>query len=919
MEQRSWAPAGIRESEEKVATRGAASRYAAVALLRDGGSITLRALRADDRARLTEHFDRMSPESVYFRFFRVARRLSDKELRAFTEMDFIRNAGLVATIGRGEEERIVGVGRYSVVDESLIPPRRAEVAFSVTDDHQGRGIGTLLLEHLAEIARANGVEEFEADVLGENNRMLKAFASSGFTVMRSVRGGIFHLSFATKETAQLVEAHDRRERLAATESMRPILNPGSVAVVGASRREGSLGAAVLANIVRCGFQGHVFPVNPNASRIQGLQAFPSVTDIGEPVDLAIIAVPAAEVEEVVADCARARCRAVVVISAGFAELGAVGRDAERRLRDLARSSGMRMVGPNCMGILNADPGVSLNGTFAPAWPPSGNVGVLSQSGALGLAILDYVQKLNVGISTFVSVGNKADVSGNDLLAYWSQDPNTSVIVLYLESFGNPRKFARVAPEIARRKPIVAVKSGRSAAGMRAASSHSAALASLDVAVDALFEQAGVIRTATLGDLFDVALLLSTQPVPGGPRVGVVTNAGGPGILLADACETRGLTLPVLAPETISALRSVLPREAGVSNPVDMIASATPDQFASAIEAVGHDPNVDSVIVIHVPPAVTKPEELSAAIAHAAGLVPPEKPVLTVFLSTQSAPSLLCSGPRGALPAYPLPESAALALAAANRYGRWRERPPGRTLDLRPFERSAIRAVIDRVLISAGGPTWLEAEDLATVLRAVGIDFAMTVVVPPERAAEAAERMGYPLVAKAIAPGLVHKSDVGGVVLDLRTAADVREGVSALSRATAAHGIALERVLLQREVPGKIEAIVGVTTDPTFGPIVVCGLGGVFVELLRDVSYHLTPVSDVDAAEMIAKLRTGKLLDGYRGLPPGDREALSAVIQRVSALVEAVPEILELDLNPVKVLAPGQGAVVVDGRMRIGPL
>src|SRR6266516_2481922 len=511
--------------------------YAVEEILRDGGSIHVRAIRPDDRQRLLDHFQRLSARSVYFRFFGAKRRLTDAELDQFTRLDFAQRVALVATLLEDGEERIIGVGRYAVLPGK---PTAAEVAFAVADEHQGRGVGTLLLDHLVRVARAGGVRQFQADVLGENNRMLQVFATSGFVVTSSTEAGVVHLSFPTEETERAREAAHARERIAAAESVRALLHPRSVAVVGASRRAGTIGAALVANLKRARFAG---PINPSAGEIQELRAYPRVSAAGQRVDLAVIAVPAPAVEEVVRDCAAAGVRDVVVISSGFAEASEEGRAAQQRLTQLVRGAGMRMVGPNCMGVLNTDPAVSLNATFAPHWPPTGNVGMLSQSGALGLAVLDYVRQLNIGMSTFVSVGNKADVSGNDLLSYWADDPRTGVVVLYLESFGNPRKFARVAPEVARRKPIIAVKSGRSAAGTRAASSHSAALANLDIAVDALFAQAGVIRTSTLEELFDVAALLSTQPVPAGRRVGVVTNAGGPGSLLADACEGRGLELP----------------------------------------------------------------------------------------------------------------------------------------------------------------------------------------------------------------------------------------------------------------------------------------------------------------------------------------------------------------------------------------
>jgi len=894
-------------------------QYAIEAILRDGSSIHIRALRPEDKQLLVDHFEHLSRQSVYFRFFGAKKRLTDEELTRFTELDFVKQVALVATLGIGTEERIIGVGRYTAVPHDGGSPTCAEVAFAVLDEYQGRGIGTLLLEHLAPIAHANGITEFEADVLGENNQMLEVFAKSGFKVKRSLESGVFHVTFPTEETERSRTASQLRERNATAQSVRSFLSPRSVAVVGASRHPGTIGAALVANLKRDGFTGPIYPVNPSAQEIDGLRAYPSVSAIAAPVDLAIIAAPAPAVEAVVADCAKAGVRGVVVISAGFAESSEAGRETQRRLTELVRASGMRMVGPNCMGVLNTDPAVSLNGTFAPTWPPAGNIGMSSQSGALGLAILDYVRGRNIGISTFVSVGNKADVSSNDLLAYWAEDAHTDVIVLYLESFGNPRKFARIAPDIARHKPIVAVKSGRSAAGTRAASSHSAALANLDVAVDALFEQAGVIRTSTLEELFDVVALLSTQPLPPGRRVGVVTNAGGPGILVADACEAHGLELPQLAPPTLTALRSFLPPQAGLANPIDMIASATPEQFTRTIDLVGNDPTVDAVIVIYIPPLVTRPEQVAEAIARGAGKIPAHKPLLTVFISSRGTPPILSNGPRGRLPSYSFPENAALALAAAERYARWRERPSGNAVKLDPFAESVIRAVVDRVLENAEEPLWLEPKDLVTVLRAAGVEFAAAEQTAVADAVPTAQRLGYPLVAKAIAPGLLHKSDVGGVILGLNSAEEVADAVQTLQRRMQAIGTHLDGVLLQREIRGGVEALVGVTTDPVFGPLVVCGLGGVLVELLRDVAFRLPPVTDVDAHEMLGKLRAGRLLDGYRGMDPGDREALATVIQRISALVELVPELRELDLNPVKVLTPGKGAVAVDGRLRLGPL
>ncbi|HEY8142512.1 MAG TPA: acetate--CoA ligase family protein, partial [Kofleriaceae bacterium] len=507
---------------------------------------------------------------------------------------------------------------------------------------------------------------------------------------------------------------------------------------------------------------------------------------------------------------------------------------------------------------------------------------------------------------------------NDLLSYWKDDPRTQVIALYLESLGNPRKFARLAPQVARKKPIVAVKSGRSAAGTRAASSHSAALASVDIGVDALFAQAGVIRTTTLEELFDVVALLSSQPVPAGRRIGVVTNAGGPGILLADACEAHGLSLPTLAPETIERLRAFLPAQAGLSNPIDMIASASPEQYERTIEVVAADPAIDALVVIYVPPLVTRPEEIAAAIARGAGKVPADKPIASVFLSARGTPPALSGGPRGKIPSYSFPENAAIALAHATRYGEWRRRPCGEVLHLDDERERQVRSAMGQARGERPQARWLAPAAALDLLARAGIPVAAWRRTEPraEAAADAANELGYPVVLKAIAPDLLHKTEAGGVALGLSSRGAVLAAAASMTARFASAGAAIEGFLVQEQVRSGVEALVGITTDPSFGPLVVAGLGGVQVELLRDVAVRLTPLSDLDAAEMLAGLRAGKLLDGFRGAPPADRAALVEIIRRIAALAEIAPEIAELDLNPVIVLPAGQGAVVADARIRL---
>ncbi len=891
------------------------AHYSAEEVLRDGGSIHVRALRPDDRERLLQHFKSLSQDSIYHRFFGLKRTLTDEELVRLTKLDFVTHVGLVATLRDGSGERFIGVARYI----RLAEPTHAEVSFAVLDEHQGRGIGSLLLVHLSRIARSCGIVELEADVLGDNNRMLEVFAKSGFKVHRSNSSGVIHLTFPTAETELSIEASSAREWFAAARSVASILKPRSVAVIGASRDPGKIGGAILANLKHFGFNGPIYAVNRNATEVQGLPGYPSVSAINAPIDLAVIAVPAEAVEVEITECVGVGVHSAVIISSGFAEVSDAGRARQQRIFEIVRQSGMRMVGPNCMGVINTDRDIRLNATFAPFEPPAGNLGMYSQSGALGIAILDHARKRNLGLSSFISAGNRANVSNNDLLAYFADDANTAVIVLYLESVGNPLKFARLAREVAHKKPIVAVKSGRSAAGSRAAASHSASLANLDIAVDALFEQAGVIRTATLEELFDVSAMLSMQPVPAGPRVAVVTNAGGPAVLLADACEARGLVLPPLSPATIDQLRAFLPKATGFANPIDMTAGASALDYERTIAAVGNDANIDAVVAIYIPPIVTQPRAAATGIACGAAAVPAHKPVLTVFLSTAGPPSELNEGKRGAIPNYNFPENAAIALAAATRYGRWRARPRGEVLTLGRFARDTIRTVVDRALDDAESSRWLAPTDLAIILRAAGIEVALAERTNVADASAVADRLGYPLVAKAIVPGLIHKSDVGCVILDIDSTDAVAKAVRTLQERTSAIGSKLEDILLQRQISGGIEMMAGVTSDSTFGPLLVCGLGGTMVELIKDVAFRLHPVSDLDADEMLHALHSSRLLDGYRGGAAGDRAAMNLLMMRLSALVEVVPEMTELDLNPVKLLAPGKGAIVVDGRMRLRPL
>lgn len=883
-------------------------------ILRDGAVIQMRPIRPEDTKLEEEFVGRVSAESLYLRFFKVKSGLSEEELRYFTTLDYDDRMAFIALDG----DKMVAVGRYDVLDayRAADGGKIAEVAFLVEDDYQGRGLGGRLLHHLTVYARLKGVTEFEASVLAENHGMLRVFRNSGYRLTRKLKEGVYSVEFPIEPSPEAHQAQAEDEKRATTASIMPILYPASIAVIGASRDDASIGGRLFRNLLMGGFTGPVYPVNPSADFVHSVAAYPSVLDIAGSVDLAFIVVPAKFVPQVLEECGTKGVRGVVVISAGFGETGEDGEAVEKSLVTMARRHGMRLVGPNCMGVLNTDGKVSMDGQFGPTFPPAGNVAMASQSGALGLAILQQAAELNIGISSFVSLGNRVDVSANDLLLYWEEDPATDVILLYMESFGNPRRFGRLARRISHSKPIVAVKAGRSASGARAASSHTGALASLDVAVDALFGESGVVRTETLDELFAVTSLLAQQPLPTGRRVAVLSNAGGPAILAADALEANGLELVLLSTELQDKLAKHLLPEASTTNPIDMVASAGPEQYASCIGDLLDSAEVDSIVVIHIPAAPGGSAAVSASVERAvAADGGSDKTLLAVYMG--GAPEAIQDDNDQSIPVYAYPETAAKALAAAVRYAEWRHKPAGEYPRPEGIESEAAESVVGRALSRLGEDGgWLTDAEVQHLLGAYGIPLAYSRVArSADEAVAIAEESGGSVALKVVAPSVLHKSDQGGVVLDVTDAADVRAGFRQVT------GIApdAEGAVVQEYVPGGHEVIVGMTEDPLFGPLVVFGLGGIFVELMQDVAFRISPLSDLEAREMIAEVRSSKLLSGYRGEPPGDVEALLALLMRVSAMVEDLPEIAEMDLNPVKVLPPGDGVCVVDARMRVRPV
>jgi len=874
-----------------VAMRDGESAGATDVILRDGATLRLRAPATEDAGALQAFFRAMSDRSLYLRFHGL-QRVDDALVQHFLEPDWENRGVLVAEL----DGRIVAVGEYMRLrDESA-----AEAAFAVADEHQGRGIGTRLLEQLAPRASEVGIERFVAEVMPENRAMIGVFEGTGLEVTRELEGGEFEIRFPIAPTEQYRARVDERDHLAVTASLRPFFEPASLAVIGASPRRGSIGGELFRNVLAADYVGAAYPVNRDGRPVGGVPAYESIAELPQVVDLVVVCLPGPLVLEATEEALTSGVKALCVISSGFAEIGAEGLERQERLLELVRAHGGRLVGPNCLGI--AVPRLGLNATFGPRPLPPGRIAFSSQSGALGLALLEKAAERNLGFSSFVSIGNKADVSSNDLLEWWEDDDATELVLLYLESFGNPQKFARLARRVARRKPILALKSGSTEAGARAASSHTAALASSDTAVEALFRQAGVIRAGTLEELVDEAALLSSQPLPGGRRVGVVTNAGGLGILCADACAAAGLELPEPSEETRAALQPLLPGEASLANPVDLLGSATAETFEAVIPPLLADKRLDALIVLFVPPVVAGAEEVAAAIQNAVAQAATEKPVLAVLIAEHGTPSVLRDG-TGSVATFAYPESAARALGLAAERAEWLRRPAGTVPPAPIVELAAARAIVDAAL-KGREDAWLDAAATRGLLEAYGISVVPErTVVSVDEAVEAARQLGMPVVLKTAVPG-EHKTEQGGIALDLRDDDRVR---------AAAAGIG-PPLLVQPMISGGAELLAGIVQDPVFGPLVAFGPGGIFAELIGAAAFRIAPLTDVDANELVSEGKAGQLVAGFRGAPAADAPALVDLLHRLSRLAEHLPEVAELDLNPV--IALPEGYVAVDARIRV---
>lgn len=885
-------------------------------ILRDGTTATLSVANQTHQTALLQFFARLSPTARRRRFFlesvppeALIRDMCDSSNQGRQLTLFVARRG-------GGRLHILAVASYEAKDGQTV-----EVSFAVDDEFHGLGLGTLLLERLAFAAHAAGFTRLWAVTQPDNLAMREVFRESGFEMRERFDGDEMEVELQFHQPGPETTKMDLRERIATVASLTPLFHPQHVAVIGASRDPSRIGAKVLDALLSAGFRGTLHPVNPSTASIRGLTPSPSITRVPARVDVAVIAVPREQVLPVVDQCGAAGVRTLVVITAGFAEVGTEGARLQQTLAQKVRDYGMRLVGPNCFGVVNTDASVRLNATFTSAFPPAGRVAMSSQSGALGLAVLAAARRLQVGISTFVSVGNKADVSVNDLLQYWEEDRASNVILLYVESFGNPRRFSRIARRVSRQKPIVTVKAGRTSSGRRAASSHTASLAASDTAVDALFRQTGVIRADTLEEMFALAAGLSNQPLPEGRRVGILTNAGGPGILCADACEAHGLLVPELSDATRTQLATFTSTAASLKNPVDLIASAAPDQYRQAIATLMVSGDIDALIVLYisVSPSDTAPmaEGILEGIRQAREAGITTKPVMITWMAEGDLDRRF--SPSGeVIPTFNLPETPGLVLSKAAAYGEWRREPVGQVPLPLDADLHLVRDICIRALQQEGAG-WLSTENTRSLLAAMRLPLpAGGVATTEEEAVALAEQVEFPVAAKLASRHIVHKTEVGGVRLSLRNRDEVRQAYRDIRKRLQAldQVEAMEGVLIQPMVSGGVEVMVGATHDPSLGPLVAFGLGGIHVEILQDVQFCVTPLTDRDAHAMVRMIKGFRLLEGYRGHPPADIAAIEALLLRVAILVEEVAEISELDLNPVFALPPGQGCRIVDARIRV---
>lgn len=881
------APSSDEPVEETPATYP--DHWEADVLLRDGHTAHLRPIRPDDRDRLIEFYDLVSDQSKYYRFFAPMPKLSDRDLNRFTHVDHVNRVAFVVTVA----DKILGVGRYDALDGPGTTAGDAEVAFLVQDKHHGRGIAQLILEHLAQAGREHGIKRFVAEVLPENMKMLSVFRDAGYKLAGGYEDGVMHYHFSIDPTDTAVGVMRDREHRAEAASISAFFNARGIAVVGASRKQDTIGQALVRHLVLGDYTGRVYAVNPTTESVAGLPAYPTVADIPGEVDLAIVAVPVDAVSEVVLDCAAKGVHGLIVISAGFADTGEDGRKRQRQLLGLARSYGLRLIGPNCLGIINTDPEVSMNASLSSHMPQRGRAGFFCQSGALGSAILERASNRGLGLSTFVSAGNRADVSGNDLLQYWEKDPSTEVILLYLESIGNPRKFSRIARRVSREKPIVAVRSGRTTQGVPMGHSVRTIMAPQE-AVDAMFSQAGVIQVDTLDEMFDVAQLVAHQPLPKGNRVAVVGNSDAIGLLAADAAVGQGMQ---------------------VVKSVSLGSTATAADFEKALDAAIDDSGVDSVVAVYIPPLNTSGEAVANVLA-AVG-EQSDKPLVSTFLASEGLPELLripgMAGSivgRGSVPSYPAVESAVRALAKVVEYSAWLTRPDDVEVPFEEADVARAKRLLTKSLMGAHDGRQLRPEEVGELLASFGIELWERVEVTTcDEAIEAAQRLGGEVVLKATVERLRNRPDMAHVWRSIATRADMQEAWAALNDIIDDSDQA--GFVVQRNAPAGVPVSIQGLEDPLFGPTVSFALAGSLSDLVGDRVFRIPPLSGQEVSEMVRAPKASPLLFGYRGSELVNVEALEDLLGRVALMKDELPQLQRLDLSLVHVSVAGAHVLSAD--------
>jgi acyl-CoA synthetase (NDP forming)/GNAT superfamily N-acetyltransferase len=905
-------------------------------ILRDGSTAFIRLSEPGDRDALREFFQRLSPVSRRRRFFSSAEPAEALLARQCDSSNPRSQLTLIVSRIVGGASRIIATGSYVARDDAS-----AEVAFAVDDEFQGKGLGGLLLERLALLAARHGFVRFWALTRVENQLMLETFRQSGFPLHSKVEDECVEIDFSVAPSADSVSRSEVRDRVFTTASLHPFFRPRSIAFIGASRDTSSIGRRILDSLVAGGFPGPIYAVNPNASRIETFPTYTSARQIPQGADLAILAIPWGGLLEAVDDCAVAGVRALVVITGGFAESDGPGRALQDKLVERARGHGMRVVGPNSMGLLNTDPDVRLNASLSPSLPPRGMIAMSTQSGALGLAMLAMARHRHLGVSTFVSVGNKADISGNDLLQYWQGDEKTRLILLYLESFGNPRRFARIARGVSQAKPIVVVMAERRVVGglggpqgsplgslentpdPEAARPGVAVLVAGHDPVNALFRQTGVMRAETLDEMFDLAAALDRQPLPAGRRVAILSDGGGPGILCAGACQAARLSVPPLSDSTKERLAAFLSPGTTIGNPLELAFSSSADPYARAVETLLAAREVDALIAIHTPldsngsDAMLDAIRQGTAAGRAAGGA--GKPVLACLVAKDGAGTpIVLAGE--SIPTYAFPESAARVLGKVAAYAEWRAGPRGIIPDFDDIDPASARQTC-RMAIEERGAGWLSAEEGRAVLAAMRLPLVPAGVARSAgEAARLARNIGFPVVVKLASRRILHKMEKGWVHLGVADEAAVESAFEAIRRSAESDESlgAMEGALVQPMVGSNVEVMVSMLEDPSFGPLIAFGLGGIHLEMITDVSVRVTPLTDRAAAAMVREIRGYPLLEGYRGHPPADLKAIQDLLLRVSRLVEEVPDIAELMLSPIFVGPPGEGCRIGDSRIRVAP-